>query len=72
MRMYLIALMLIFFEDSALAQDKIDRMSAVTMESFIPDTVKWNDEPILPKGAKSAILVLSCISLRLYCVTASL
>ncbi|MDP1664089.1 MAG: hypothetical protein Q8L79_03105 [Methylobacter sp.] len=57
MRMYLIALMLIFFEDSALAQDKIDRMSAVTMESFIPDTVKWNDEPILPKGAKSVILV---------------
>jgi hypothetical protein len=51
------ALMLVFFVDSALAQDKIDRMSAVTMESFNPDTVKWNDEPLLPQGAQSVILV---------------
>ncbi|WP_445367970.1 cupin domain-containing protein [Methylomonas sp. BW4-1] len=57
MRTRLIALMLISFADFALAQDKIERMSAVTMESFVPDTVKWNDEPILPKGAKSAIVL---------------
>jgi quercetin dioxygenase-like cupin family protein len=57
MRIYLMALMLVFFVDSALAQDKIDRMSAVTMESFNPDTVKWNDEPLLPQGAQSVILV---------------
>jgi len=57
MRIYLMALMLVFFADSALAQDKIDRMSAVTMESFIPDSVNWHDEPSLPKGAQSVILV---------------
>ncbi|MCD2453731.1 cupin domain-containing protein [Methylicorpusculum oleiharenae] len=56
MRIYLMALML-FFVDTALAQDKIDRMSAVTMESFNPDTVKWNDELLLPQGAQSVILV---------------
>ncbi|WP_027156600.1 cupin domain-containing protein [Methylobacter luteus] len=53
----LIAAMIISFAGSALAQDKIDRMSAVNMESFTPDTVKWNDEPILPKGAQSVVLV---------------
>lgn len=39
------------------AQDKIDRMSADSMRSFTPDSVEWKDEPILPKGAKSALLV---------------
>jgi len=53
----LIAAMIISFAGSALAQDKIDRMSAVDMESFTPETVKWNDEPILPKGAQSVVLV---------------
>jgi quercetin dioxygenase-like cupin family protein len=57
MRIFLIAVIIISFTGSALAQDKIDRMRAVTMESFTPDTVKWNDEPILPKGAQSVILV---------------
>ena len=46
-----------FFATSTYAQDKIERMSAQTMQSFTPDTVNWQDEPILPKGAKSVILV---------------
>lgn len=53
----LIVVMIISFASSALAQDKIDRMRAVTMESFTPDTVNWKDEPILPKGAQSVVLV---------------
>jgi quercetin dioxygenase-like cupin family protein len=57
MRIFLIAVIIISFAGSALAQDKIDRMRAVTMESFTPDTVKWNNEPILPKGAQSVVLV---------------
>ena len=57
MRIFLIAVIIISFTVSALAQDKIDRIRAVTMESFTPDTVKWNDEPILPKGAQSVILI---------------
>ena len=57
MGIFLIAVIIISFAGSALAQDKIDRMRAVTMESFTPDTVKWNDEPILPKGAQSVVLV---------------
>ena len=41
------------------AQDdqKIDRMTVDTMEVFTPDTIKWKDEPILPKGAQSALVV---------------
>ena len=53
----LIVVMIISFASSALAQDKIDRMRAVTMESFTPDKVNWKDEPILPKGAQSVVLV---------------
>ena len=50
-------LLILSFSMVACAQDKIDRMSASTMRSFTPDTVEWKDEPILPKGAKSALLV---------------
>jgi len=57
MRIFLAAVIIISFAGSALAQKKIDRMRAVTMESFTPDTVKWNDERLLPKGAKSVVLV---------------
>jgi quercetin dioxygenase-like cupin family protein len=39
------------------AKDKIERMSASKMESFTNASIKWNDEPILPKGAKSALLL---------------
>jgi quercetin dioxygenase-like cupin family protein len=41
----------------AVAGDKIDRMTADKMESFTSDKMKWKDEPILPKGAKSALLL---------------
>jgi hypothetical protein len=57
MKIFLIALFVISFAGSALGQDKIDRMNAVTTESFTPDTVKWSDEPILPNGAQSVVLV---------------
>jgi quercetin dioxygenase-like cupin family protein len=53
----LMAAMIISFAGSVFAQDKIDRMRAAKMESFTPETVQWNDEPILPKGAKSVVLV---------------
>ena len=42
---------------SAFAQDSIERMHAEVMQSFTPETIQWKDEPILPKGAKSAIVV---------------
>lgn len=45
------------FTTSVFAQDQIERMHADVMQSFTPANVKWQDEPILPKGAKSAILV---------------
>jgi quercetin dioxygenase-like cupin family protein len=57
MRILLIAAIIFSFTGTAFSQEKIDRMSADTMQSFTPDTVKWKDEPILPKGAKSVILV---------------
>ncbi|WNB74027.1 cupin domain-containing protein [Methylomonas koyamae] len=53
----LIAATIIAFAVPALAQDKIDRMRATNMESFTPEMIQWNDEPILPKGAKSVVLV---------------
>jgi quercetin dioxygenase-like cupin family protein len=51
--------MLLAFTGSALSQDdqKIDRMTVDKMEVFSTDTINWKDEPILPKGAKSALLV---------------
>jgi len=57
MKSLLAALFILSFAAPAFAQEKIDRMSAGTMQSFTPDTVQWKDEPILPKGAKSALLV---------------
>jgi quercetin dioxygenase-like cupin family protein len=53
----LLVAMLLAFANVALADDKIERMSFDRMQSFRPDHVKWNDEPILPKGAKSALLI---------------
>lgn len=57
MRLFLIVMAALAFASSALAQDKIERMSAKTMQSFTADKIKWSDEPILPKGAQSALLV---------------
>lgn len=39
------------------ADQKIDRMTIDAMETFTTDRLPWADEPILPKGAKSALLV---------------
>ncbi len=57
MKNLLIVLFISTFSFSASAQDKIDRMSANNMQSFTPETVEWKDEPILPAGAKSALLL---------------
>ncbi|OAI19918.1 hypothetical protein A1507_06130 [Methylomonas koyamae] len=57
MRIFLIAVFTISLANSAWAQDKIDRLHAETMASFKPDSVNWQAEPILPKGAQSAVLV---------------
>jgi len=57
MKYILMITLICSFICSAYAQDKIDRMSADKMESFTAATVNWKDEPILPKGAKSVILV---------------
>ncbi|HSH72287.1 MAG TPA: cupin domain-containing protein [Methylophilaceae bacterium] len=57
MKYILMVTLICSFTGSACAQDKIDRMSADKMESFTAATVNWKDEPILPKGAKSVILV---------------
>src|SRR5690606_17239718 len=57
MKVLLIAATCLAFAGSALAADNIERMRADKMESFTNETLQWNDEPILPKGAKSALLV---------------
>lgn len=51
------AAILFYMSTSAFAQDSIERMHADVMQSFTPETIQWKDEPILPKGAKSAIVV---------------
>jgi quercetin dioxygenase-like cupin family protein len=54
----LIASILLAISHSVLAgEQKIDRMTAEKMESFTSQKMKWNDEPILPKGAKIALLI---------------
>jgi quercetin dioxygenase-like cupin family protein len=57
MRFTLLLAMMLSFANPAMAEDKIERMSADTMQSFTADKIDWKDEPILPKGAKSALLV---------------
>lgn len=59
MRRFLLAVMMIAFASPALAQDdsKIDRMTMDAMETFTPENLKWADEAILPKGAKSALIM---------------
>ena len=56
MKFFLIAIVS-FFASATLAQDQIERMSADIMQSFTPETVKWSEESILPKGAKSVVVV---------------
>lgn len=58
MRFLLITSVFLAFITSAFADgQKIDRMTADTMESFTSNKMKWADEPILPKGAQSALLL---------------
>lgn len=52
-----VATMIFSMSASAFAEDSIERMHAEVMQSFTPETIQWKDEPILPKGAKSAIVV---------------
>ena len=42
---------------SAQAADQIERMTADKMQSYRAANIKWQDEPILPKGAKSALIL---------------
>ena len=58
MKTILIASIFLAISHSVVAgEQKIDRMTAEKMESFTSQKMKWNDEPILPKGAKSALLI---------------
>ena len=57
MKFLLSGLLFLSFATTAIAEDKIERMTASKMQSFTPATVEWKDESILPKGAKSALLV---------------
>lgn len=53
----ILAVLMFALSNATLAADKIERMQAHKMLSFTAANIKWNDEPILPKGAKSALLV---------------
>ncbi|MCB5186471.1 cupin domain-containing protein [Methylobacillus caricis] len=57
MRKILATVCLAIASMSAHAGDQIERMSADKMQSFRPSQINWKDEPILPKGAKSALLL---------------
>jgi quercetin dioxygenase-like cupin family protein len=37
--------------------DQIERMATNKMESFKLDSIAWKDEPLLPRGAKSALVI---------------
>jgi quercetin dioxygenase-like cupin family protein len=58
-RVLLTAAILFAVAGTVYAQDnsKIERMTADAMKAFTPDTLPWQDEPILPKGAKSALIL---------------
>lgn len=49
--------LLTFISNSYAEDNKIERMSHKVMESFSSDSLNWKEESILPKGAKSALLV---------------
>ncbi|MDZ4099936.1 MAG: cupin domain-containing protein [Methylophilaceae bacterium] len=57
MKKFLILVLMVSFSGVAIAADQIERMSADTMQSFTADKINWQDEPILPKGAKSALIL---------------
>jgi quercetin dioxygenase-like cupin family protein len=53
----ILAALMFALSNTSFAADKIERMQAEKMQSFTAANIQWNDEPILPKGAKSALLV---------------
>ncbi len=57
MKVFLAAAILLSLASSASAEDKIDRMSVDAMQLFDPAKLQWQDETLLPKGAKSALVV---------------
>lgn len=59
MRNSILAVMMLIVAGAAHAQDdqKIDRMAVSGMDTFTFDNLKWGDEALLPKGAKSALIV---------------
>lgn len=56
MRLLLLPLLLLL-TPPLIAQDTIERMTADEMQSFRADDIVWNDEPLLPEGAKSALIL---------------
>lgn len=56
MRLLIISLLLAL-SGPLCAQDLIERMTADDMQSFRSDEIVWNDEALLPEGAKSALIV---------------
>src|SRR5680860_313833 len=59
MKTWLAIAILCAFASPVLAQDdqRIDRMVAEAHKVFEDGNIDWKDEPILPKGAKSALVV---------------
>ena len=57
MKALLAAAILLSLASAASAEDKIDRMSVDAMQLFDPARLQWQEEAILPKGAKSALVV---------------
>ena len=57
MRILMMLAMIMALTNTACTADNIERMRADNMESFTADKIDWQDEPILPKGAKSALIL---------------
>ncbi|MPS49239.1 cupin domain-containing protein [Methylobacillus sp.] len=57
MRNILIALCLSLTALNSHAADQIERMAADKMQSYKESKIDWKDDPILPKGAKSALIL---------------
>ncbi len=54
----LASLVLAVLSNYALAQnDQISRLATDKMENFKLDSIAWKDEPLLPRGAKSALVI---------------
>ncbi|MCX4189002.1 cupin domain-containing protein [Methylophaga sp. OBS3] len=56
MRLLLMPL-LFLMSFATFANDMIERMAVDEMQSFRADDIVWNDEPLLPPGAQSALII---------------